>query len=54
MGFYHLYLTNSFKVGIKVYATKAAVHGNLLTLGQPDLGKQNSALEYITVPDQPP
>lgn len=37
----------------KVYTTKVGVHGNLLFLGQPNLGIQ-IAFEYVEAPDQPP
>lgn len=38
----------------KVYTIEAGVLGNLLVLGQPDLGVQILAFEYIAASDQPP
>lgn len=38
IGCSHLYFTNSFKLGSKVYLALLGVHEDLLDSGQPDLG----------------
>jgi hypothetical protein len=45
MGCSHFYLTNTFKLGSKVYTTKASI---------PDLGVQNLAFVYTAAPDESP
>ena len=50
----HIYLTNSFKLGSKVYTTKAGIHENSLFWWQTDLGVQNLAFEYIATPHLAP
>lgn len=46
IGYSHFYLTNGFKLVSKIYTKTAGVHGNLLILGQADLGAQNLVCEY--------